>query len=131
MLQIGIRKNLSRFNNLETIKSVSCPSLIIHGQRDKLIPFSHSVELSKNCGGPFDLVFPENMNHNDFGVYEDLIEPLFNFMKRHNLFNSINNEPKIILPLSLYDIPNYYYLSMDLPNKDRVTHFLRNVLKLY
>jgi fermentation-respiration switch protein FrsA (DUF1100 family) len=31
-----------RFKNLEVIKRVNCPTLIVHGQSDSLIPFSHA-----------------------------------------------------------------------------------------
>ena len=34
-----------RFNNLEAIKKVSCPTFIVHGQRDRIIPFEHSKKL--------------------------------------------------------------------------------------
>ena len=42
-----------RFNNLEAIRNVSCPIFLIHGQRDKLIPYSHSKELHGNFDYPF------------------------------------------------------------------------------
>ena len=31
-----------RFRNIDLIKEIRCPTIIIHGQKDKLIPFSHS-----------------------------------------------------------------------------------------
>ena len=34
-----------RFDNLTAIKSVRCPTLIIHGQADEIIPESHAIEL--------------------------------------------------------------------------------------
>ena len=36
-----------RFNNLETMAQVKCPTLLIHGQKDNLIPFNHSEELQR------------------------------------------------------------------------------------
>ncbi len=42
-----------RFKNIEIIEQVTCPLLIIHGQKDNLIPFSHSVELTQNTSGPY------------------------------------------------------------------------------
>jgi len=130
----GIMKYLvaERFNNLKTIKKVTCPTLIIHGQRDKLIPYTHSIELSKNCGGPFDLVFPEKMDHNDFSITDDFLEPVYSFMKRQNLLScQVEDEGKKDIPKELFDIPDYYYLSAKQPNKDMFTHFLRKVMKIY
>lgn len=34
-----------RFNNLEAIKQVVCPTFIIHGQKDRVVPFQHSKQL--------------------------------------------------------------------------------------
>ena len=31
-----------RFRNIDLIKNVNSPTFIIHGQRDNLIPYSHS-----------------------------------------------------------------------------------------
>lgn len=31
-----------RFKNLDVIRKVTCPTLIVHGQSDTLIPFSHA-----------------------------------------------------------------------------------------
>ena len=34
-----------RFNNLENIPKVKCPAFLVHGQSDRMIPFTHSQEL--------------------------------------------------------------------------------------
>ena len=34
-----------RFDNLENFSKVTCPTLLIHGIRDKLISFEHSLKL--------------------------------------------------------------------------------------
>lgn len=34
-----------RFNNVEAITRVYCPTFIVHGQKDALIPFQHSQHL--------------------------------------------------------------------------------------
>lgn len=36
-----------RFNNLEAISKVRCPTFIVHGQKDTLVPFNHSEELHR------------------------------------------------------------------------------------
>lgn len=37
-----------KFNNLEAIAKVTCPTFLIHGQKDTLIPFAHSEALHSN-----------------------------------------------------------------------------------
>ena len=34
-----------RFENLKLIEKVKCPTLLIHGQADDLIPHSHALQL--------------------------------------------------------------------------------------
>ena len=38
-----------RFRNIDLIKDVRCPTFIVHGQKDKLIPYSHAQDLHDNC----------------------------------------------------------------------------------
>jgi abhydrolase domain-containing protein 17 len=65
-----------RFENIEVIKKVRCPTLIIHGQADAVIHESHAIRLHENCGGPSKLIMPANMTHNDFEMQQDLIKPI-------------------------------------------------------
>ena len=37
----------NRFNNLENIKESKCPTLIIHGGNDEVVPFRHSETLTR------------------------------------------------------------------------------------
>jgi len=41
-----------RFDNEALITQVTCPTLLIHGRLDELIPYEHSYALFKLCGGP-------------------------------------------------------------------------------
>ena len=34
-----------RFNNSELMESISCPTFILHGKKDTIIPVEHSEEL--------------------------------------------------------------------------------------
>merc|ERR1719414_2538288 len=45
-----------RFPNIALIGNVSCPTLIIHGEKDSLVSPSHSVALFKNCRAPRKLL---------------------------------------------------------------------------
>merc|ERR1719384_658969 len=53
-----------RFPNIALIGNVSCPTLIIHGEKDSLIPPSHSVALFKHCRARKLLITPPGMEHN-------------------------------------------------------------------
>jgi fermentation-respiration switch protein FrsA (DUF1100 family) len=121
-----------RFRNIDIINKVTCPLLLIHGQKDNLIPFSHSIELSQKCSGPFELLIPEDMDHNEFNIYEDFLEPISQFLKRHNLINQ--SSTKIIeFKELLYMLPDYLEnseLTSSLKKKDYVSTFLRKFLKI-
>ena len=54
-----------RFNNLEKIQRIKCPSLIIHGERDEVVAFWHGKRLHEVAPEPKTfLPFPE-ASHND------------------------------------------------------------------
>lgn len=126
---LGILKFIvkDRFNNFERIKEVTCPLLIIHGQKDSLIPFEQSIQLSERTSGPYELVLPENMNHNEVSLYEDFLEPITNFLKRHNLLVSDSSELKI--DLSYFQTPEYL-LKGNLSNRDKTSELIRKFLKI-
>lgn len=69
-----------RFNNLSLMPKVVCPTFLIHGQKDTLIPFQNSQSLHELCGGPCSLLLPKDMDHNMFDFYGDLSIPLATYM---------------------------------------------------
>ena len=93
-----------RFTNDEYIKDVTCPILFIHGQQDTLIPFEHTIKLKECCKCPYEVLLPEEMNHNQFDYEMDLIYPLKDFLRRHTGFKS-GESSDILLPNSLFEIP--------------------------
>jgi fermentation-respiration switch protein FrsA (DUF1100 family) len=54
--------------------------MIIHGQKDTVVPYEHSVELHANCRGPSKLVLPPEMTHNEFAIKGDIIDPIASFL---------------------------------------------------
>jgi len=70
-----------RFKNIDHMPYISCATFIVHGQKDTLIPFSHSQKLHEECSGPCSLHLPKEMDHNDLDYYEDLLEPLHRFLE--------------------------------------------------
>lgn len=70
-----------RFPNIALIGNVSCPTLFIHGEKDSLVPPSHSVALFKNCRARKLLITPPGMEHNT-NLFTDahfLAVPAINF----------------------------------------------------
>lgn len=62
-----------KFNNLNKMHQVSCPTFIVHGQRDKIIPIEQAHQLKDRCFGPCKLLAPALMTHNRWDIKEDLI----------------------------------------------------------
>ncbi|MCC5644320.1 alpha/beta hydrolase [Nostoc sp. CHAB 5824] len=61
-----------KFPNLENIKKVKCPILVIHGKADDIIPFAHGEKLFNAAISPKLYLWVEEANHNDlFWVAEE------------------------------------------------------------
>ena len=71
-----------KFRNIDTIKKARCPVFFLHGKLDTLIPYSHSQELHAACPTESFLHLPDTMDHNQFQLEEDLIEPFKNFHEK-------------------------------------------------
>ena len=95
-----------RFDNLKLIKKISCAILFIHGQKDSLINFKHSISLKNECKCPYEVILPEDMTHNSFNFKQELLYPLANFLKKNTNFSIPEDiDETIKIPISLYDIP--------------------------
>ncbi len=129
---LGVLKYVvaDRFNNIDIINNVTCPLLLIHGQKDNLIPFSHSIQLSEKTGGPYELLLPEEMDHNEFNAYEDFLEPITNFLKRHSLLYFTNDYQKVELKHEYFEIPEYMMDPENIKKKDVMSKMLRKLLKI-
>ncbi len=55
----------ANFNNLEKIKNISVPKLIIHGDADEMIPFSMGERLFKEAAEPKQFYAVKGAGHND------------------------------------------------------------------
>ena len=71
-----------RFDNAENLRHVQAPVMIVHGQKDELIPFQHAVELADACVNSRHkfLLMPPNMTHNHFDFEYDFFIPLQGFL---------------------------------------------------
>lgn len=61
-----------KFNSLRSMKSVDCPTLIMHGTQDRIIPFWHAEKLFAAAPDPKHHLWIEGGAHNDYAyVAED------------------------------------------------------------
>jgi predicted esterase len=86
------------FNNVEYFKNLECPVYLVHGKKDEVIKDDHTKELlkvlretyhKKNYKISIGKNNPPNMTHNRFHVFDDLLNPLKEFIK-----NKINPQKK-------------------------------------
>jgi pimeloyl-ACP methyl ester carboxylesterase len=54
-----------QFRNLDKIPEINCPSLIIHGERDEVIPFWHGQQLHDAAPEPKTFLPLSQASHND------------------------------------------------------------------
>ncbi|HSE49354.1 MAG TPA: alpha/beta hydrolase [Terriglobales bacterium] len=55
-----------KFRNLDKIRRVKCPVLVIHGRRDNVIPFAHGERLYAAAPGKKMFLWADAAGHNDF-----------------------------------------------------------------
>lgn len=71
-------------NNAEFIKKAHCPVLIVHGSRDRIVPFRNGAKLFRSAASPKYFIKLDKAGH--FDAYENYPEIL-----PHAFFEFINN----------------------------------------
>lgn len=61
------------FSNLDKIGQIECPTYVIHGTRDEIVPVAHGMELSKLSADPYRPYWVEGGHHNDLEVVARLL----------------------------------------------------------
>jgi pimeloyl-ACP methyl ester carboxylesterase len=100
-----------RFNSAETIKLVKCPTLIIHGKADNVIPYEQAIELKQAHGGSYcDLILRDEMPHNEKSFYDDVEKPIISFLEKYSIQVSSGPKTKALLklPVSTYQQPSNF-----------------------
>jgi abhydrolase domain-containing protein 17 len=71
-----------KFPNLRHVKQASCPTLIMHGTHDEIIPFWHGEKLYENAPEPKMKLWIEGARHNDYAYVagEDYFETVKRFL---------------------------------------------------
>lgn len=97
-----------RFDNLKAMEQVRCPTLIIHGAKDTLIPDSHAKELYSKCVGASRLIMPVEMTHNEYDIHTDVVKPISQFLTESNIMSTLLHSKRIIpVSSSLYLPPKF------------------------
>jgi fermentation-respiration switch protein FrsA (DUF1100 family) len=52
-------------DNLGRIKQIRCPTLILHGNADALVPIEMGKELAAAAAGPVEFAIVDGSGHND------------------------------------------------------------------
>ena len=78
-----------KFDNKERIKRVECACLIIHGLKDEIIPYKHSVELSNRMSGGCVLKLVREMSHSNFDFDRDLLWHVNEFLGDTNWYKLV------------------------------------------
>jgi hypothetical protein len=67
-----------RFNNIEVVKTVKCPAVILHGMNDEIVDSEDSLDLLtqglNNCHA--HIFLRDKMSHNKFDYEHDMLRPL-------------------------------------------------------
>ena len=114
------------FNSYKYITNINSPILLIHGEKDTLINYKHSLYLYQEMNKTntsVEIKINENMTHNDFSLKDDIILPIKNFIDKYKLrsnksninfseneLNELYKMPQSILKMiesKLFDINNF------------------------
>lgn len=104
-----------QFNNLEAIKTVSNETkvLFIHGKKDSMISSEHSEQLRKALDPSVrsDVSIAENMTHNEYEFFIDLIRPLFQFFLKMKInLNPTKRVQYLPVPEMFYEDHHFRFI---------------------
>jgi len=73
----------SIYNNVELIRAVHVPALVIHSRADDLFPLSMPQRLYAAANEPKSLVLLEGLKHNDMleGKHAEYLAPVIQYIK--------------------------------------------------
>jgi pimeloyl-ACP methyl ester carboxylesterase len=89
VVNLGFTMVGDKFPNIDRIKEVVCPVVIVHGKDDTIVPIDHGMKLQDAVSERFQTkpLWMENTGHNDHGpvMEEALIGHLNSFLDYHIL----------------------------------------------
>tara|TARA_B100002051_G_scaffold6015_1_gene5054 strand:+ start:341 stop:1135 length:795 start_codon:yes stop_codon:yes gene_type:complete len=69
-----------RYETLDKLKNIKIPILVMHGKKDKIVPFAMGKKVYENANAPKFSYFPDNDDHM-MDYNEDLLKTLNDFFK--------------------------------------------------
>lgn len=58
------------YDSLSQIPEIGCPTLVIHGERDELVPLSHGQRIYQTLQAPKAMHIVSGAGHNDIALYD-------------------------------------------------------------
>ena len=102
-----------RFRNIDEIAKTKCPCFFIHGENDRLIPSSHSIELYGKCKSLAGIHISNTMTHNEYSLIGDIVKPLRKFLKEIRFSGTADTKCRIIFPDYVKKIPFREYKNIE------------------
>lgn len=93
------------FCNIDRMKNIDCPVLVLHSVKDDIVPFYHGKELFKACKNPFKPLFVDGTDHNNIDkISSEVFNHINDYIKylEKTYFSSSQNTYN-------YNNPNNYY----------------------
>jgi fermentation-respiration switch protein FrsA (DUF1100 family) len=82
---LGVRNLvLDKYDSLSKIKDVHAPLLMVHGQRDEVIPLAHGRALLEGANEPKQIVVYPDVHHADYSNGQILV-PLMDAVKKYGI----------------------------------------------
>jgi fermentation-respiration switch protein FrsA (DUF1100 family) len=95
-----------RFRSIDIMPNVKCPTFLLHGQRDALIPFTNSQQLKAACLAPCWLFMPGSMDHYVYDFFDDLVLPLTSFLTESGIEIRASPDLQVVFPMELFAVVN-------------------------
>ncbi|XP_010548512.1 PREDICTED: protein ABHD17C-like [Tarenaya hassleriana] len=82
------------FKNIDKIRHVSCPVLVIHGTKDEIVDLSHGKRLWELAKEKYDPLWVKNGGHCNLETYPEYIKHLRKFINAMEKLSLTNPQPK-------------------------------------
>ena|SRR3990167_4209175 len=78
-----IIKPWDRFDSLARIKQIHAPLLVLHGNRDQVVPFTEGLTIFNQANEPKKMLQFDNRNHNDLWGVQGFSEEIIRFVRAY------------------------------------------------